>query len=230
MEHNRSVLYIPLPMGSAARPKRKAGAALLQEDVTSAIRRAALAELARVGYGRLSMDNVARRARVGKAALYRRWSGKDSMLIEILSEGPIVTVPVPDTGRLDEDVRGYVTSAMDLLTRAPARRILPDLYAEANRDTALGKAIRKLIVDGKRKSAGQILDRAIARGELSSSLNREAAFAVLMGPIYWQLFVSHLAPVRHAAEMLVTATMGALMALSEAAGSEQSRTAGRASG
>jgi AcrR family transcriptional regulator len=194
--------------------RTKAGSALLQEDVTKSIWRAALAEMERVGYARLSMDNVARRAGVGKAALYRRWTGKEAMLIDILAKGAIVSIPIPNTGSLEGDVSRYITSAMTLLTRAPARRILPDLYAEANRNTRLGNAIRKSIVDRKRQSAGQILERAIERGELSSELDYDAAFAVLMGPIYWELFVTHLAPSRRT-EMLIIATLGALRALSE---------------
>src|SRR5207247_138671 len=102
------------------RTRTKAGRALLQEDVTSAIWRAALAEMIRVGYAKLSMDNVARRANVGKAALYRRWKGKEAMLIDILAHNAIISIPVPDTGSLENDVRTYITSAMTLLTRAPA--------------------------------------------------------------------------------------------------------------
>ena len=49
-----------------------AGAAVLRDDITAAIRGAVVAELAAVGYGRLSIEAVARRAGVGKTAIYRR--------------------------------------------------------------------------------------------------------------------------------------------------------------
>src|SRR5579885_1205486 len=46
----------------------------------------------------------------------------------------------------------------------------------------------------------------------------------------WQLFVSHLAPARGAADMLVTATLCALAALSRAAEGERPHKPGAASG
>ena len=56
------------------------GAAVLQPEVTQAITDAVLHELAEQGYGRLSMEAVAKRAGVGKSALYRRWASKDEMI------------------------------------------------------------------------------------------------------------------------------------------------------
>jgi GNAT superfamily N-acetyltransferase len=47
-----------------------------KQQVTDAIAEAAFAEVVETGYARMPMDAVARRAGVGKAALYRRWSSK----------------------------------------------------------------------------------------------------------------------------------------------------------
>src|SRR5258707_518226 len=57
-------------------PGRMSGGPVLQTEVTDAITNAFFEELAEVGYGRLSIDAVARRAGVGKAAIYRRWKSK----------------------------------------------------------------------------------------------------------------------------------------------------------
>jgi AcrR family transcriptional regulator len=60
----------------ATTKRAPAGAAVLRGDITAAIRNAVMHELAEVGYGRLSIEAVARRAGVGKTAIYRRWSNK----------------------------------------------------------------------------------------------------------------------------------------------------------
>jgi AcrR family transcriptional regulator len=52
------------------------GAAVLQPEITKAITGAVFDELADQGYARLSMEAVAKRAGVGKSALYRRWPSK----------------------------------------------------------------------------------------------------------------------------------------------------------
>ena len=62
------------------------GAAVLRGHITEAIRHAAAAELASVGYGRLSIEAVARRAGVAKTAVYRRWGSKLDMVLELVTE------------------------------------------------------------------------------------------------------------------------------------------------
>jgi len=61
------------------------GGARLRPELTDAMLTAALDQLEEFGYERLSMDQVARRAGVGKAALYRRWSGKLEMVVDALA-------------------------------------------------------------------------------------------------------------------------------------------------
>src|SRR3954447_19057207 len=82
------------------------GGAVLRKQVTDAITEAAFAEVAETGYARTSMDAVARRAGVGKAALYRRWPSKQAMLAELI-RGKVAAAlpPVPDTGALRTDLR-----------------------------------------------------------------------------------------------------------------------------
>jgi AcrR family transcriptional regulator len=61
---------------SPAPVRRTTGGPVLQDDVTDAIRAAFFEELAATGYGKLSIDAIARRAGSGKTAIYRRWPSK----------------------------------------------------------------------------------------------------------------------------------------------------------
>ena len=74
--------------------------------MTDAITEATFTELAESGYARMSMEAVARRAGVGKAALYRRWSSKQEMLCELIRTAVEDTLPPrPETGALHSDLR-----------------------------------------------------------------------------------------------------------------------------
>ena len=53
-------------------------------ELEHAIYQAALAELVEVGYGRLTIEGVAARARTGKAAVYRRWSSRQTLVLDAL--------------------------------------------------------------------------------------------------------------------------------------------------
>lgn len=177
--------------------RRPRGAAVLDPERTRAIWKAALLELARVGYDRLSMDAVARRANVGKAALYRRWNGKEAMVIALISAVEIEIVTPCDQGSLEADVRDYLKQAYRLLRRPLVARILPEFYAEVSRDTELAEAIRSTVIKRKRDSISALLERARRRGELARPVDLQLAFDLIVGPIYWRAVISR-APVSKA--------------------------------
>lgn len=190
MERNRLVIYNKLMNADPPVSRQPRGAALLQPDRTRSIWRAAIIELARVGYDRLSMEAVAKRAGVGKAALYRRWPGKEAMIIALIEAVELEIVSAADKGSLGADVRDYLEKAFRLLQRPLSARILPDLYAEMGRDTALASAIRATVQQRKRDSVSDMIDRAVARGELSPTFDHELAFDLIAGPIYWRALVT----------------------------------------
>ncbi|WP_413805727.1 TetR/AcrR family transcriptional regulator [Streptomyces sp. OE57] len=163
------------------------GAATLRADKTAAISEAVLDELAEQGYGRLSMEAVAKRAGVGKSALYRRWPSKQRMVIAVVSELSVALVELPDTGTLRGDVLAGLRAVADWLTHPRFSRILPDLIAEAQRDEELSQALARCIGEPRRARMTDALDRAVERGELPPDLDRELALDLLGGLVYWRV-------------------------------------------
>jgi AcrR family transcriptional regulator len=172
------------------RPRRPpAGAAVLREDVTDAIADAVFAELAETGYGRLSMEAVAKRAGVGKPAIYRRWPSKQAMVVALASGVAVGAIEQPDTGSLREDVLSFLRGATEALTHPLARTIVPDLLAETARNTQLTVAFAETVREPRRQRAAEILHRAVRRGELAADIDLELALDFLAGPLYWRLVV-----------------------------------------
>ena len=173
------------------RTRIPAGAAVLQADVTEAIRQAFFAELAQCGYGRLSIEAVARRASVGKPAIYRRWRSKQDMAVALISEVAWAHLDMPDTGSLEGDVIAFLRAEYAVLTDPLAKAIIPDLLSEANRNPDLAEALLATVRDPRRTRAAAIIRRAIQRGEVADTLNPDLALDVLAGPLYWRLAVVH---------------------------------------
>jgi AcrR family transcriptional regulator len=146
-------------------------------------------ELAAVGYGKLSLDAVAKRAGAGKAAIYRRWSGKQAMAVALVSEVAIAAIDIPDTGTLYGDVRQFLVNACAALEHPLVSAIVPDLLAEANRTPELAEALLGAIRSPRRAKAALLLQRAIDRGELRPDLSLEMGLDQLAGPLYWRLVV-----------------------------------------
>jgi AcrR family transcriptional regulator len=178
--------------GDNTRPSRTpAGAAVLQADVTEAIRQAFFTELAQRGYGRLSIEAVARRAAVGKPAIYRRWRSKQDMAVALISEVAWAHLDMPDTGSLEGDVIAFLRAEYAVLTDPLAKAIIPDLLSEANRNEDLAATLLRTVRDPRRARATAIIRRAIERGEVADTLNTDLALDVLAGPLYWRLAVVH---------------------------------------
>ncbi|WP_269856804.1 TetR/AcrR family transcriptional regulator [Streptomyces sp. RPT161] len=193
------------------------GAAVFQPRITSAITEAVLDELAAHGYVRLSMEAVAKRAKVGKSALYRRWPSKQDMVIAVLSEFSVPLADVPDAGSLREDLLATLRAVHDWLTHPRLATILPDLTAEAGRNPALAEAIRTAIGEPRRALGTVTLRRAVERGELPADLDLELALDLLAAPVYWRLHVRHATLEPGYFERLVDHVIRALDAPSEPA-------------
>ncbi len=191
-----------------------AGAAVLQADVTEAIRQAFFTELAECGYGRLSIEGVARRAAVGKPAIYRRWRSKQDMAVALISEVAWAHLDMPDTGRLRGDVIAFLRAEYAVLTDPLAKAIIPDLLSEANRNPDFAAALLATVRDPRRTRAAAIIGRAIERGEVADTLNPDLALDVLAGPLYWRLTVVHQPISDEELVQLAELVMGALTRVS----------------
>ena len=166
------------------------GSGVLRSDLTRAIKLATLREFAANGYGGFAMEAVARRAGVGKAALYRRWPGKDAMIVEVLTGAGLEFAQSPDTGSLRGDLTHYVRHAISILRRPLASRIIPHLYAEMNSTSSFGRLVRSTIQPVKRNLAGEIIQRAVNRDEVDPATDIDLAIDVLAGSLYWRLIVT----------------------------------------
>jgi AcrR family transcriptional regulator len=166
--------------------RRTSGGPVLQQEVTEAISGAFFEELADVGYGRLSIDAVAKRAGVGKAAVYRRWGSKLELTLELVGQAAVAAIDVPDTGTLRGDIEQYLRNADAALQHRLASKIIPDMLAETVRNPELADALRETIRDPRRSKANQILERAVERGELPADIDYELCLDFLGGPLYWR--------------------------------------------
>lgn len=196
------------------RRRAPAGAAVLREDVTEAIRAAVFEELAAVGYARMSIEGIARRAGVGKTAVYRRWRSKLHLVLDVVSAMAVMGLPVPDTGSLEGDLRLLYEVTSRALRHPVASQIIPDLQAEAARNPDIADAMQKALRDGQDSVASRIVAAAEERGEVRPGVNPDLALDLISGPLYWRSVVirSPKLPKGYLAD-LARATAGALKAL-----------------
>ncbi|MEU5698024.1 TetR/AcrR family transcriptional regulator [Streptomyces aurantiacus] len=190
--------------------RRVSGGPVLQDGVTDALTAAFFDELAAVGYGRLSIEAVAKRAGTGKAAVYRRWPSKQAMTVALVSRFAVAATGAPGTGSLRGDVTQYLREVMAALRHPLVSRIAPDLVAEAARNEELSQALLTAVRDPRRENAELVIRRAIERGELPADTDVELGLDFLVGPVYWRLVMTRAATGEDYLERLVTKIVSAL--------------------
>jgi AcrR family transcriptional regulator len=167
-----------------------AGAAVLRGEITTAIRAAVMQELAEVGYGRLSIEAVARRAGVSKTAIYRRWRSKLDLVLDMVSAVAGRNLPLLDTGSLLGDLEILLHVMARALRHRLASQIIPDLLAEAARNPQIGEKLQAALDDYQQAVGRILIGRAIERGELAADTDPRAAVDLIVGPLYWRLAIA----------------------------------------
>ena len=155
--------------------------------------REALVEL---GWSKLTLGDVATRAGVAKTTLYRRWAGKNELVVDAVAE-LFDELRLPDRGTLAADIEGVVLQFAAILARPYAKSGLMAVVAESIRDDALRDRIRESIVDRQKRLVLEGRARAQARGELPPETDPEEAartadliFDVVAGAVVHRTLVS----------------------------------------
>jgi AcrR family transcriptional regulator len=138
------------------------------EVLEHALYEATLAELAAVGYGGLSMEGIAARARTGKAALYRRWASKCELVHAALVFA-LPPLPEPRSGRSARDnLLAMFTSHRDMLagkTAFPGLEVIQQLLHEPEMREIFADAV----VAPRLKLVESILQAAVADGDIDAA-------------------------------------------------------------
>jgi AcrR family transcriptional regulator len=147
---------------SASTSTRRRGA-----ELEHALYEATVRELAESGYGRLTMEGVAARARTGKAAVYRRWSTKQALVLDALRHSlpplPGFEPEMPPR----ENLRAVFTVLCQVFggrTSFPGLAVITGLVA----DPVLRNAIVEHIVSPRLRVIESILDNAVRTGEIDA--------------------------------------------------------------
>jgi AcrR family transcriptional regulator len=145
------------------------------------------AELLAKGFDGFAVGEVARAAGVQKTSIYRRYKTREALILEAIVETADEGIPFPDSGTLAGDltlllerISAFLSSPMGQAFAAVALRRGDEELARAQSAFWESRDVRW----------NELLDRAAARGELPPKTDRRLLLAMLMGPLWYRLFVS----------------------------------------
>ncbi|NUP44316.1 MAG: TetR/AcrR family transcriptional regulator [Streptomyces sp.] len=130
----------------------------------------------------LSIERIARTAGVGKATIYRRWSGKEELFVDVVRAAEPPDPELPGTSMRDDLVallehlrqRGVMTRASVLLH---------NVFAQMKSSPKVWAAYHASVVRPRRRLQIEILRRGQENGELRDDVDLELVNDLMVGPM-----------------------------------------------
>lgn len=141
---------------------------------------AALAIANRFDYPDISIEKVAREAKVAKTTIYRWWKSKAELILEATSTHPL---RIPDTGTLRGDLSSLLSQYANSHLQNAGRRVELGLWADLTRthqDPQLQNIHRAYLLHEK-AVVQEVLNQALLNGDLATPQDSDLALALIKG-------------------------------------------------
>ncbi|MGW5635601.1 TetR/AcrR family transcriptional regulator [Streptomyces sp. NPDC003832] len=130
----------------------------------------------------LSIERIARTAGVGKAAIYRRWSGKEELFVDVVRAAELPDAELPGTSLRDDLVALLETlRRRGLVSRSSA--ILHNVHVQMKSSPKIWAAYDNLVVAPRRRIGLEVLRRGQDNGELRADVDVELLNDLFVGPM-----------------------------------------------
>ncbi|WP_225859339.1 TetR/AcrR family transcriptional regulator [Streptomyces albicerus] len=130
----------------------------------------------------ISIERVARIAGVGKATIYRRWSGREELFCDVLRTAEPPDPELPGTSMRDD----LIVLLESLRKRGLATRssaILHNVYAQMKSSPKLWKVYHAAVIEPRRRTALDVLRRGQENGEIRADVDVDLVNDLFMGPM-----------------------------------------------
>jgi AcrR family transcriptional regulator len=132
------------------------------------------------GYDALKLTEVAVRAHAHRTDVYRRWSSKAQLVVDVLAEH-LPPVSNPDTGALRSDLRAIVQDFAESWSSSWIDGLM-GLVADLHHDPDAELAFRKM-AEGRGEPLRDAITRATRRGEIGELPDLSLVGDLIEGPL-----------------------------------------------
>jgi AcrR family transcriptional regulator len=165
---------------SLAAPAKRGRGRPRDPETDSKITRAASELLLLRGFDKTTVDEVAARAGVGKATVYRRWPSKEDLAFAAMQSLYSDEFPEADTGSIEGDLTATYGSIIAFVNTDTGASFLRMSIMESIRDERIASLYRAS-TERREEIARRTFERAIERGEVRPDINMDTAVQWLGG-------------------------------------------------
>jgi AcrR family transcriptional regulator len=156
------------------------------DAVVHAILRTTLEQLGRRGYAALSIDQVATVAEVNKTTIYRRWPTKGELVVAAVVACREAQPRFVPTGRLRGDLLSLLRNKARTIS-TPRQRAISS--AINTLDPSISAALLQELRRRRYTMPRDVVEAAVARGELPAETDTEFLTQLLLAPIFYRSLV-----------------------------------------
>lgn len=142
------------------------------------------------GFGAVTVEKIADRAKVSKATIYKWWYNKAAVVMDGFLSSAADRLPVPDTGSVFDDILMHATNLSRFLISREGK-IITEIIGEGQMDSGLAEAYRTRYFQPRRLEARLLMERGVQRGELKDNLDIEVVTDLIYGSIFYRLLVTY---------------------------------------
>lgn len=141
------------------------------------------------GFGNVTVEKIAERAKVSKATIYKWWPNKAAVVMDGFLSAAMARLPLPDTGSVIHDIVSQASNLASFLSSREGK-VITELIAEGQSDLKLAEEYRLRYFNPRRLDSRRILERGMERGELKKGLDLELCIDLVYGPLFYRLLVT----------------------------------------
>ena len=138
----------------------------------------------------LTMEEVARRAGVGKPTLYKWWPSKAALVLDLFQQRLVAPLVVPEELTTEEKIRAQALGAISLLNGFLGK-ISREIIAAGQSDPDVLRSYREIYLSGRRDITRKWIETAKAQGEMRADVDPELLIDMIYGAIYYRLLMGH---------------------------------------
>ena len=165
----------------------------------------------------LTMEAVAKRAKVGKPTLYKWWPTKAALVLAMFAERIAITRPVAAQGSTAEEaIRNAAVTLVRAFKGLPGK-IVAELIAEGQSEPEVLRSLFDQQIRARRGAIAAEIERGKEDGELHPDADPELLIDTVFGPIFYRLLFRSAPQNERFAEELVRQVLCGVRAQAEPA-------------
>ncbi|MGH1402940.1 MAG: TetR/AcrR family transcriptional regulator [Alphaproteobacteria bacterium] len=134
----------------------------------------------------LSIESIAKKAKVGKTTIYRWWPNKTAVVMDALANQPGMQTPLPTASSHKEAIEMQLDKLVRLVDSSNGQTIA-QLFSEAQASEASLKIFKDNLLEPLMDAIRYSIDEGQENGEFRDDITADLAIDMLCGPIFFRL-------------------------------------------